>query len=490
MVDIWQDVLGLEQVGVKDNFFELGGHSLLATQVVSRVREALKIGLKLQDLAWVLEARQSVDPEKLEQVVDALLRQHDALRLRFVADRTGWKQEQSQPIQQVPFTFIDWSHLPGAEAEAAYTQEADRLHTSLDLAQGPLLRIASFRFGEDQADRVLIVIHHLVVDGVSWRILLDDLQTAYDQLCVGKAIELPPKTTSFKAWAERLTDYARSDALNDEVEHWQTVAGTPWTPLPRDFADGVNTVASTRTVATELEREDTQALLQEIPEVYRTQINDVLLAALVDVLTQWTQQETVCLNLEGHGREELFEDIDLSRTVGWFTTIFPVVLRRGHPADPGDLLKSVKEQLRQIPRRGIGYGLLRYLSDDAEGRERLRESPDPEVAFNYLGQFDQVIPSDGRWTWSGASEGALRHQEGKRPDLVTIDSRVMDGVLQVHWSYSEAVHRRETIERLANDYLTSLLATVRHCQSPEAGGYTPSDFPLAGVSQADLDRIL
>ena len=201
----------------------------------------------------------------------------------------------------------------------------------------------------------MIVIHHLVVDGVSWRILLDDLQTAYDQLCVGKAIELPPKTTSFKAWTERLTDYARSDALNEEVEHWRTVAGTPWTPLPRDFADGVNTVASTRTVATELEREDTQALLQEIPEVYHTQINDVLLTALVDVLTQWTRQETVCLNLEGHGREELFEDIDLSRTVGWFTTIFPVVLEARSPGSSGGLAE-VREgtAAADSPNRGIG----------------------------------------------------------------------------------------------------------------------------------------
>ena len=380
--------------------------------------------------------------------------------------------------------------MPCAEAEAAYTQDADRLHASLDLSEGPLIRVALLRVGGNQADSVLLVIHNLAVDGISWRILLDDLQTAYDQLCVSKPIQLPPKTSSFKEWTQRLVEYTQSDTLNEEVNYWQTVAGTPSTPLPYDFADGVNTVASTRTVAVELEREDTRALLQEIPEVYHTQINDVLLTALVDVLAPWSQQETVCLDLEGHGREEMFEDVDLSRTVGWFTSIFPVVLKRGHPAHPGELLKSVKEQLRQIPLRGIGYGLLRYLSDDGKIRERLGEGPEPEFAFNYLGQFDQVIASDGRWTSSGVSGGANRHPPGKQPYLVAINARVMDGVLQVRWSYSEAVHRRETIERLADDYLAALLAIIRHCQSPDAGGYTPSDFPLAGLSQEDLEKLL
>ena len=180
-------------------------------------------------------------------------------------------------------------------------------------------------------------------------------------------------------------------------------------------------------MAVELNQKDTRALLQEIPEVYNTQINDVLLTALVDVLAPWSQQESVCLDLEGHGREELFEDIDLSRTVGWFTSIFPVVLKRGHPAHPGELLKTVKEQLRQIPLRGIGYGLLRYLSDNEEIRQGLGESLDPEVAFNYLGQFDQVIPSDARWTGNGVSGGANRHPRGKQPYLVAINALVMDG---------------------------------------------------------------
>ena len=443
------------------------------------------------NMSWVLEARQPIDPERMEQVLEALLEHHDALRLRCVRHSTGWKQEMVGTTDEVvPFNVVDLSHLARDEAEAAFAQEADRVQSTMNLAHGPLVRVALFQFGEDQADRLLLVIHHVAVDGISWRILLDDLQTAYDQLCAGESIQLPPKTTSFKKWTERLVEHARSDTLHEAENYWRTVANTPWTPIPRDFADGINTVASTQTVSVELGQEDTRALLKDIPEVYHTQINDVLLSALADVLAQWCQHETVCLDLEGHGREELLEDVDLSRTVGWFTSIFPIVLKGGRSAHPGELLKSVKEQLRQIPHRGIDYGLLRYLSEDGKIRDQLGEMQEPEVAFNYLGQFDQVIPPDGHWKWSGLSGGANRHPQGKQPYLVAINARIMNSVLQVNWSYSEAVYRRETIESLANNYLAALLSIIRHCQLPDAGGFTPSDFPLAGVSQADLEKIL
>jgi amino acid adenylation domain-containing protein/non-ribosomal peptide synthase protein (TIGR01720 family) len=541
LAQIWKQVLGIDQVGRQDNFFELGGDSILSIQIVARANQAgLRVtprhlfqyqtiaelaeevealepvvadqgavtgplplspiqhwffGRQLEapnhwNMGWVLEARQPVDPEKMKQVVEALLHHHDALRLRIVPHSTGWQQELGAPNQPVPFTFIDLSHLPYAEAAEAFSQEADRLHTTLNLSEGPLIQVALFKFSENQADRVLLVIHHLAVDGISWRILLDDLQAAYDQLCESGRIQLPPKTTSYKEWTKGLVAYAQSSKLHEELSYWEAVANTPFTPLPRDVVEGINTVASTRTVSVGLGPEDTQALLQEIPEVYHTQINDVLLAALVEVLAHWSLQETICLDLEGHGREELLEGIDLSRTVGWFTSIFPVVLKRGTPGHAGELLKSVKEQLRQIPHRGIGYGLLQYVSEDEKVRDQLGNGPDPEVAFNYLGQFDQVIAVDGRWSWSKASAGASRNPQDKQTHLITIGAWIMNNVLQVHWSYSEAVHRRETIENLAQNYLAALVTIIRHCQSPGAGGYTPSDFPLARVSQSDLDRAL
>jgi amino acid adenylation domain-containing protein/non-ribosomal peptide synthase protein (TIGR01720 family) len=541
LAQTWKQVLRIDKVGRQDNFFELGGDSILSIQIVAK---AIQAGLRVTpkhlfqyqtiaelaevvearepvtadqgvvtgplplspiqhwffdqqleepnhwNMVWVLEAKQPVDPEKMEQVVEALLRHHDALRLHFVPHGAGWKQELGEVNQPVPFTFIDLSHLPYAEAAALFSQEADRLHTTLNLSEGPLIQVALFKFSENQADRVLLVIHHLAVDGISWRILLDDLQTAYDQLCEKGSIQLPTKTTSYKEWTEGLVEYAQSNKLHEEVSYWGAVTNTACTHFPRDFVDGINTVASTRTVSVVLGQEDTRALLQEIPEVYHTQINDVLLAALVDVLAQWSQQKTICLNLEGHGREDVLEDIDLSRTVGWFTSIFPVVLKRDNPGHVGELLKSVKEQLRQIPHRGIGYGLLRYLSEDGKERDQLGDGLDPEVAFNYLGQFDQVIAVDRRWRWSEASGGVNRNPQDRQTDLISINAWIMNSVLQVQWSYSEAVHRRETIENLAQNYLDSLVTIIRHCQSPGAGGYTPSDFPLARVSQSDLNKTL
>jgi amino acid adenylation domain-containing protein/non-ribosomal peptide synthase protein (TIGR01720 family) len=352
------------------------------------------------------------------------------------------------------------------------------------------MRVALVHFGSGRPDRVLLVIHHVAMDGVSWRILLDDLQTAYDQLRKGQPIQLPPKTTSFKQWAEGLVAYAHSEALEQEVNYWQEVVNTPCAPLPRDVADGGNTVASTGTVTVALTREETQALLQDIPAVYHTHINDVLLTALVDALAQWTKQERVLINLEGHGREALFEGIDLSRTVGWFTSIFPVALKRAHSGHPGESLKAVKEQLRQIPHRGIGYGLLRYLTHDTDLQAHLGEPLHPEISFNYLGQFDQVLPGSALFTRSTASKGPTRSPRGHRSHLLEINGMINGGMLQMQWGYSEHVHKRATIEALAQNYLAALGAVILHCQSPGAGGYTPSDFPLARISQRELDEIL
>ncbi|MGH8473947.1 MAG: condensation domain-containing protein, partial [Gammaproteobacteria bacterium] len=223
--------------------------------------------------------------------------------------------------------------------------------------------------------------------------------------------------------------------------------------------------------------------------VYHTQINDVLLTALVQSFERWTGERALLLDLEGHGREELFAEVDLSRTVGWFTTLFPVCLGL-QAEEPGEALKAVKEQLRAIPHRGIGYGVLRYLHPDPEVRAALQALPQAQVSFNYLGQLDAMLSEGSLLRPAQEGSGPPHSPRGQRPHLLDINGFVAGGRLQLQWTYSTRVHRRATVEHLAHGFLEALQALIAHCQSPEAGDCTPSDFPEVRLNQEQLEGIL
>ena len=379
--------------------------------------------------------------------------------------------------------------MPEEKQTSVMETAAAGLQASLNLSQGPLIRAALFNFGSRRPSRLLLAIHHLAVDEVSWRILLEDLQDICEQLQSGGMVKLPPKTTSFRRWAQELAEHAHSAPLEQEADYWLAVSSAESGPIPVDLSGGTNIEASVRTVSVSLDAEDTFALLQKVPQAYNTQINDVLLSALGLALTSWIGQPEVRIDLEGHGREELFEGIDLSRTVGWFTTIFPVNLDLRGTVGPGEVLKSVKEQLRRIPQRGIGYGMLRYLRGDEDVAAQLRSPPQPEIIFNYLGQLDQAAPASPFVSLEG-SIGPVHSPLARRSHLLSINSLVADGRLRLDWGYSEAVHRRRTIERLARNYIEALRSLIHHCTSAGAGGYTPSDFVEAGLDQDGLDRLI
>ncbi|MEP0883299.1 amino acid adenylation domain-containing protein [Trichocoleus sp. ST-U3] len=547
---VWSQVLGVDKIGIHDNFFELGGDSILSLQIISKARD---VGLQLtpkqifqyQTIAelaavagttqttieaeqgivtgtvfltpiqqwffelnlldahhWnqavLLETRQKLNVTWLEKSVQALLRHHDALRLRFVKDASGWQQFHADVDEVIPLIKLDFSNLSATQQKQAIEDTANELQASLNLSEGSLIRVALFELGDNQPNRLLIVIHHLAVDGVSWRVLLEDLQTSYEQISQGKSIQFPPKTTSFKQWSEQLREYANSAALKQELNYWLTELQKPISCLPIDAngidangidANGINTMDTAQTVSVSLSQEETQALLQEVPKVYNTQINDVLLTALGQAFSQWTGMDSVLVDLEGHGRETFSESIDLSRTVGWFTSVFPVLLNVGKNCKPGEALKAVKEQLRRIPNRGFGYGVLRYLSSE-EVALALKALPQAEVTFNYLGQFDQSLPPSSLFKIASESTGNLYSPRGSRAYLLEINGLVAVGQLRLEWSFSESVHRRETVQRLAEGYIEALRSLITHCQSPEAGGYTPSDFIAAKASTSDFDKLL
>ncbi len=328
--------------------------------------------------------------------------------------------------------------------------------------------------------RLLLAVHHLVVDGVSWRLLLEDLDRGLGGL------PLPAKTTAYRDWARRLADHAGSPAAHAELAHWQALA-KPARPLPRDLAGGPDTEGAVATVEAALSVEETRALLQEVPRAYRTRIDDVLLTAVARAFSRWTGAGVLRIDLEAHGREELFEDVDLSRTVGCFTALYPVVLDVGGIADPRAALREVKEQLRAIPGHGVGFGILRFLDPDAAAA--LAAIPPAEVSFNYLGQLDGALPEASAFAPAGEGTGPIRSPRALRACALELLGSVAGGRLRLFWHYASGTFHHATVERLAAGFLAELRQLIAHCLAADAGGLTPSDVPLAGLGQSDLDRL-
>ncbi|MFJ7313616.1 non-ribosomal peptide synthase/polyketide synthase [Pseudomonas sp. NPDC098747] len=532
---IWQDVLKLPQVGLNDNFFELGGDSIISIQVVSRARQAgIRLNPKdlfqhqtVQRLALVaqlggeqstidqqavtgaalllpiqqqffedpiperhhwnqsvlLKPRQALDAAKVEHVLRALVLHHDALRLSFTAHDGVW-QARHRAVEDQQHNLLWQEDVADAVALEALGNRAQR---SLDLQNGPLLRAVLATLA-DGTQRLQLVIHHLVVDGVSWRILLEDLQNAYQQLLNDQPLNLPSKTSAFKDWSEHLQSYANSPALQAEQACWQACLSDVSADLPCKRADAGEQNRLAQTVQTRLSPELTRQLLQEAPAAYRTQVNDLLLTALARVIGRWNGQASTLIQLEGHGREELFDGVDLTRTVGWFTSLFPVRLTAA--ALPGDSIKQVKEQLRSIPNKGIGFGALRHLGD-AQVQDSLRALPTPRITFNYLGQFDGSFESDDGALFVPSPDNAGLDQSPDAPlgNWLTLNGQVYGGELSIGWTFSKERFDSAVIEALADDYAQELAALIEHCLTPGVSGLTPSDFPLARLTQSQLDGL-
>ena len=535
---IWADVLGIAAVGIHDNFFTLGGDSIQSIQIVaraaseglrltprqlfqqptvaelSRVVEMLEAYEAEQGLVvgaapltpiqrWfldqepqephdfsqvlLLEMDRDVTAQMVAEAVSALERHHDALRSRFRRTGGEWVQE-FVPEGRETFERVDLSGLQAEDRRCALERACAEAQRRLDLDQGPLWRVLWLGPADGGNNRLLIAIHHLAVDGVSWRILLEDLATALEQLGRGETLRLPRKTASFQGWARALLELGRGGSLEDELPYWRSLAERGPVRVPLD-GQGSNEEGLRRCVSVSLGAEATSALLREVPPVYQTRIAEVLLTALVGAFARWTGRNELLVDVEGHGRDGVLEEVNVSRTVGWFTAIYPFYLKVDPQGGAGARLKSVKEQVRSVPRGGVGYGVLRYLSADAGIRAELA-ALEADVSFNYLGQFDGVLGTGGPLRTAPEMFGLRRSAKGRRRHLLDVVGSVSGGELRFEFTYGEGLHRRETIEALAEGFRAELAELIAHCREPEAGGYTPSDFPLARLDQPTLDGLL
>jgi amino acid adenylation domain-containing protein/non-ribosomal peptide synthase protein (TIGR01720 family) len=540
---LWADALGRPHVGVHDNFFELGGDSILSILVIARAAEQgirltprqLFLHPTIAELATVagtaapVEAEQGAvtgpapltpaqhwyfepdpvdahhwnhaaylrlpagaDTAAVEGAVAALLSHHDALRLRFERGTDGWRQWHAEPVGPVPLEVVDLRDVADGALDAAIHPHAERAQAGLDLAAGPLLRAVLFDLGAHRAPRLLVAVHHLVVDAVSWPILLADLQSAYTALAAGAEPRLPAKTTSFRAWAERLAAHAQAPETLREADFWRGALPSAAPALPVDDASAPDTEEFGARVEVALDEADTEALVQGVTAAYGVRVDELLLAGLLAAVRDWGGADSVLVELEGHGREDLFDGVDLSRTVGWFTATYPLLLSAPASADPGATLKAVKEQARAVPGRGMSWGLLRWMGPD-DVRASLATLPRPEISFNYLGHSAAGgggAADDGAFGSAGAAPGAARSPRGERRERISIDAIVHDGRLAMGIFYGGRVFREETMQRLADAYVRALRALAAHGTAEGAGGFTPSDFPEAGLDQDALDALM
>lgn len=535
LAKIWSSVLKVERVGIDDNFFELGGDSILSIQIVSRARAAgfalspkqLLKRATIRELApevtpiespstadqeaifgiaplspiqewffdgppeesnyynqaFLFEVKSNLSFETLKRAFTIIEAHHDALRLRFSEKGDLIEQWFSEPTESSNIESIDFSSIRDDSFASNIESECIRIQASLNLAKGPLYRALFIETGAKRSNRLLIAVHHLAIDGVSWRVLIEDLEKAY-QANPEEPTPLPSKTTSFKEWSIAMEQATKDGLFNDDLEHWRSVVSDFSCMLPTDKSDGDNTEGSCNVVTVQLSETETRTLLKEAPARYNTQINDLMVAALLKAVGDWSGQKKLLIDLEGHGREDIFEGFDLSRTIGWFTSIYPVSLQMTED-DVGIRIRSVKERLRAVPRKGISYGALRYLTKDRE----LGSGEKADLIFNYLGQFDQVVENSKLFNFATESSGPWHSPRGTRRYLLEVNAMVKDGSMSASWTFSENRHHPETIQNLAKQWIKALREIVSHCTATSERTLTPSDFPLSQLKQSELDSL-
>lgn len=534
LAEVWQSVLGTDRISINDSFFALGGDSIKAIQVSSRLQNR-GFKMEMKDLFqyktignlsgyitkrvhsesqtevegdtlltpiqhWyfqnqitdrhhfnqplLLRSNKRFDEKNLLKVFDKILAHHDALRMVYKI-KGDLITQYNRKSNENCYSFQVFNFEDEMDYMSNITKEADQIQQSFDLCNGPLTKVALFKTRE--GDYLFIVVHHLLIDGVSWRIILEDMAMAYSQISQGQKIVLPSKTTSYKEWAERLCEYAKSKEIKREVAYWRNIESITVNKLPRDNKSFSNKVRESSTTTFSLSKDDTEKLLKQVNKAYHTEINDILLTALGMAMSDFCKSDKILINLEGHGREAIIKGVDITRTVGWFTSLYPVVLDMSNCKELPYQIKSIKESLRKIPNKGIGYGILKYLSP-SDITDGLKFNLKPEIGFNYLGEFDRDLTTEF-FSLSDISSGECISGNQDRNHCLDINGMVIGGRLTLIINYNMNEYREDTIKRLVNEIGRSLTQIIDHCLSLETDEFTPSDLGDKDLSINELESL-
>jgi amino acid adenylation domain-containing protein/non-ribosomal peptide synthase protein (TIGR01720 family) len=536
LVEVWKDVLG-ETAGTEDHFYSLGGDSIKAIQVASRlhkyglqldvkhilqqntirriapfvktksVRGRDKVKLESAVLTpiqnWLFQNPEGVrhhfnqsvllfhqegfSPEGVERSFDLLSSVHEGLRTKFRRTTEGQFEFEAiiqDSIIEGGFSVNVYDMREEEHPEQRMSEEADTLQAGLNIEHGPLVKLGLFR--RTEGDYLLIAIHHLIVDGVSWRILLEDFRNIYTQLITAEhdtKIQLPESTDSFFYWAEQMKQYTQSEELLKELAFWNRITSWEEEPLYPGLTS-THLVNQSSSVTLLFTREQTEALLKDTHHSYNTEINDLLLCAVSLAVKDWIGRRAIKITIESHGREELFVDTDVTRTVGWFTSVYPLLLELIDPDDIGDSIRRTKETLRAVPHNGIGYGVLKYLS--TEHRQGLSETSPPVISFNFMGQMDN---ENELFSVSNLYRGQEVHPEFNHNHAIALEGVISGGCLEMVCHYNRETLEPAAIHAFAEAYRRSLLAIIEHCQNRREGELTPSDCSSGQIDFELLGEI-
>lgn len=515
LLHVWQKTLGTENVGITDDFFSLGGDSILAMQMIAKAEKDYLIQFSIEDIFqaptiaelaqritslnspsleskkislniiplipiqhWFLEkswehanqwsqaclltSQHPLNKDVLERALTYVIQQHDVFKFSYhkVKGITQWQQKYrrcevtcifevvvtDRPIQSLK-NVLPW---------------AQSLHARFDLTTGPLIGAILFQNKHTPSNsHFLIVIHHLLIDGVSWRVLMPQLETVYAALMKqGQPLPHSSPTVDFASWASALKDNVYRVDSTAEKDYWRSVVQTTGEFLPPDCPDGDNSEKNSAYVTLQLSPDVSQALRSRVHGVYKTRINDILLAALLKTCHDLTQKNSLLINLESHGRHSPDIPLNPQNAVGWFTALFPIFLQ-SNAQDWQSLVLSVKSRLAEVANRTLNYGILRYLSSDPQIRHDLQEATQPTLCFNYWGQFEPT--EQKKFVWNEIS--LLSGPDNLRPHLLTLDCVMQNKIFIMHWSYSRMCYHEKTILTLAKTYQNNLNALIEHCLS-------------------------
>lgn len=530
LVKAMEEILGIKNISMNDNYYKLGGDSIKAIQIASKLK-GIGLNIKVKDILYynsiqeiastieknkemisisqdescgeidntpiiewffnakfdnenvynqyvLLEYNQVLDIEKVFIALNKLIKHHDGLRINYdrKLKKLYYNEKHLNVVEAVK--YVDLKKFDYYSQYKSIKDLIKKANINFDIENSLLFNITMFDLDEKK-QALLFTAHHLVVDGVSWRIILDDFITILNQLESGNEISLPMKTYSFKEWAKEIVIYD-TKGLEKEISNWNEIVNNEF-DFPVDFNNGKDIVKTSQELNGNLDKDTLNDLIKYASEIYGIDFNEILIIALILTINNFTKNKDVIIELERHGRKSINNDIDVSRTVGWFTSMYPAHFKVTYN-DIDRNIKSLKEQLRNIPNQGFNYGILGFL------KKQINESKNKFIRFNYLGDLDNIVDKE-KLGITNIKFGLESAEENSLTALIDIVAMLTNKEFKINFTYSKNKFNKETIQMLIDDYIRILKLILKKCINKDFKEFTPSDFNAVNISQEDLDAL-